>query len=96
MQHQDLSRELSARVTEAYRLSDPLRLVGGNTKAWYGRSVEGEPLELAGHCGLVDYQPSELVVRVRDGTCLAEIELYLLLRGSGLPVTHLFLVQGPR
>lgn len=84
MQNQDLSRELSERVAEAYRLSNPLRLVGGNTKAWYGRSVAGELLELAGHFGLVDYQPSELVVRVRGGTRLTEMKALLATEGQWL------------
>ncbi|GKW50651.1 glycolate oxidase subunit GlcE [Halomonas sp. NCCP-2165] len=84
MQEADLSRELSERVTEAARRGTPLRLVGGNTKAWYGRPVAAEPLALAGHRGVVDYQPSELVVRLRGGTRLAELEALLAAEGQWL------------
>ncbi|WP_353653844.1 glycolate oxidase subunit GlcE [Halomonas sp. S3-1-1] len=94
MQNQDLSRELSAQVAEAHRLSDPLRLVGANTKAWYGRSVAGRPLELTGHRGLVDYQPSELVVRVRGGTRLKELQGLLASEGQWLACDPPFASDG--
>ncbi|WP_421931074.1 glycolate oxidase subunit GlcE [Phenylobacterium sp.] len=69
----DLTEALAARV----RAGDPLRLEGGGTRAFYGRPVAGEPLSLAGHRGVVDYDPSELVITARAGTPLAEIEALL-------------------
>lgn len=69
----DLTEALAARV----RAGGPLRLEGGGTRGFYGRPVQGEPLSLAGHRGVVDYDPSELVITARAGTPLAEIEALL-------------------
>ena len=55
----------------------PLRIVGGDTKAFYGRRTEGEALDVAGHRGIIAYEPSELVITARAGTPLTEIEALL-------------------
>ncbi|WP_305821072.1 glycolate oxidase subunit GlcE [Massilia brevitalea] len=54
-----------------------LRIRGGGTKDWYGQSFEGEILDTRGHTGVVDYEPTELVITARCGTPLAEIEAVL-------------------
>jgi len=54
-----------------------LRVRGGGSKAFYGRDIEGDPLETTGHAGIVDYEPSELVVTARAGTRLADLEAAL-------------------
>ena len=80
----DLTEELAARVSEACASRSPLRIVGGGTKRFYGRDVDGEPLELAGHRGLVYYEPTELVVKARAGTRLQTIEAALAEAGQML------------
>jgi glycolate oxidase FAD binding subunit len=55
----------------------PLALRGGGTKAWYGHRVEGRSLDLRGNTGIVDYEPSELVLVARAGTPLVEIDAAL-------------------
>ena len=50
----------------------------------YGRQVDGETLSVAGHRGIVSYDPSELVVVARSGTPLAEIEVRLAACGQQL------------
>jgi glycolate oxidase FAD binding subunit len=70
-------QELASQVRQAAAARTPLRIVGGDTKAFYGRQTEGAPLSLGGHRGIVDYDPSELVVVARAGTPLAEIEARL-------------------
>jgi glycolate oxidase FAD binding subunit len=62
----------------------PLRVVGGGTKAWYGRGVDGERLELSAHRGVIDYDPSELVITARAGTPILEIETLLNQNGQCL------------
>ncbi len=62
----------------------PLAIVGGGTKAWYGRQVVGERLDVSGHRGVIDYQPSERVITARAGTPLAEIEARLAAFGQHL------------
>jgi glycolate oxidase FAD binding subunit len=54
-----------------------LRLRGAGTKDFYGESLEGEIVDLCSHRGIVDYEPSELVITARCGTPLSEIERVL-------------------
>jgi glycolate oxidase FAD binding subunit len=52
----------------------PLRLVGGGTKDFYGQELVGERFDTTAHRGIVDYDPTELVMTARCGTPLIEIE----------------------
>lgn len=61
-----------------------LRIVGGNTRSFYGRPTQGEPFDVAGHRGVVAYDPSELVITVRAGTPVAEVEALLEAHGQML------------
>jgi len=60
-----------------------LRIAGGNTKAFYGNALDDDEarpcgaLDMRAYRGVIDYQPSELVVTVRAGTPLAELEMLL-------------------
>jgi len=72
-------------VREALARRQPLRIHGGDTKARLGRAVEGEPLDVSGHRGLVHYDPTELVATVRTGTPLAELNAALAEQGQMLP-----------
>ncbi len=73
----DVDREL-ATVREAIRAAAAdgraLRLVGGATKDFYGETPSGEALDMRGLRGIVSYEPTELVLQVRCGTPLAEVE----------------------
>ncbi|RXZ33302.1 glycolate oxidase subunit GlcE [Oxalobacteraceae bacterium CAVE-383] len=55
----------------------PLRIRGGASKDWYGQTPQGELLDTRAYAGIVDYEPTELVVTARCGTPLAEIEAAL-------------------
>ena len=77
----DLTEALAAQVRAA---TGPLRIEGGGTRGFYGRVVAGEALAMAGHRGIVDYDPSELVITARAGTPLAEIEAALAVEGQML------------
>jgi len=81
----DISQALQERVTDAIQRRSPLQIVGGNSKAFYGREPSGERLEVGGHRGIVHYEPTELVATVRAGTPLAELEQALAERGQMLP-----------
>ncbi|HET9823149.1 MAG TPA: glycolate oxidase subunit GlcE [Burkholderiaceae bacterium] len=61
-----------------------LRVVGGATKDWLGRPAQGEPLDMAPLAGISSYEPSELVVTVRAGTRLADLETALAEQGQVL------------
>ncbi len=81
----DLVAVLQDRVREASTRHRPLVLKGNGTKAFYGRPIHGESLSVAEHQGILDYQPKELVLRARAGTCLDEIEAVLADQGQMLP-----------
>lgn len=63
----------------------PLAITGGGTKAFYGEAPSGTPLDVKPLAGISSYEPSELVVTVRGGTPLAELEAALAERGQCLP-----------
>ncbi len=76
---------LIERVRAAAADRTPLRITGGDTKAFYGEPGEGEALSTSGWSGIVSHEPSELVVTVRAGTPLAELEAALAEAGQCLP-----------
>jgi glycolate oxidase FAD binding subunit len=80
----DLTLTLADRLRTATLHGMALRLVGGDTKRFYGRPVHAEGLELHGHRGIVNYDPAELVLTARCGTMLAEIEALLASNGQRL------------
>jgi hypothetical protein len=69
--------ELRTAVMAAHDARAPLRLCGAGTKDFYGEACEGAPLDLTRYRGVLEYQPSELVLTARCGTPLSEIEALL-------------------
>ncbi|THF60485.1 glycolate oxidase subunit GlcE [Pseudothauera rhizosphaerae] len=61
-----------------------LHVRGGGSKDFYGRSVRGERFDTTDYRGIVAYEPTELVVTVRAGTPLAELEAELAAKGQML------------
>lgn len=80
----DLTAALAEAVRAATAEARPLRIVGGDTKPWYGHAVAGEALALTGHRGVLSYEPSELVITARAGTPVLEIEAVLAAEGQML------------
>ena len=62
----------------------PLRLRGGGSKDWYGGEPRGEVLDTRPWRGIAAYDPTELVITVRTGTPLAEVEAVLAERNQML------------
>jgi FAD/FMN-containing dehydrogenase len=62
-----------------------LDIRGGGTKVFYGGQPTGEPLDVTGLSGVSCYEPTELVVTVRAGTMLSELEALLAEQGQCLP-----------
>jgi len=71
---QDISKQLQSQVDEAIRHKTALKIQGGNSKAFYGRPIEGELLDVSAHQGIINYEPTELVITARAGTPISEIE----------------------
>jgi glycolate oxidase FAD binding subunit len=69
--------KLSEQIQAAASGKQPLRLRAGGTKDFYGRALTGEILDLTHLNGVVDYEPTELVITVRAGTPVAEVERVL-------------------
>lgn len=69
----NIEPQLQERVADAMDSAMPLAIHGGESKSFYGREIIGDPFSINEHCGIVDYHPTELVLRVRAGTQLQEV-----------------------
>jgi glycolate oxidase FAD binding subunit len=80
---------ITDQVRQAAAASTPLRIRGGGSKDFYGSGVPGELvgelLDTRPFAGITSYEPSELVVTVRAGTPLSELEAALADKGQCLP-----------
>lgn len=81
----DISAYLQDQVRAARVDGTPLAIRGGGSKGFYGRALEGVPLDVTGHAGIVSHDPTELVVTARCGTPLADLEAALADQGQMLP-----------
>jgi glycolate oxidase FAD binding subunit len=72
------------RVRDAHDARTPLAIRGGGTKSFYGGAVDGEPFDTREYAGIVDYEPTELVVTACAGTPLADVERALAASGQML------------
>ena len=73
----DMIEQFRNRIQAATAQGTPLRIVGGGSKDWYGGPLQGDALDTRGFAGIVDYEPTELVITARCGTPLADIEAHL-------------------
>ena len=74
---QNLREEFQATIREAVANAEPLQIVGGGSKAFYGNASEGEALAVSGHSGVIDYDPAELVITLRACCTLKDVEALL-------------------
>jgi glycolate oxidase FAD binding subunit len=79
----DISRHLLEQVRDARSEGRSLQVSGAASKPWMGPGTAGR-LSVAEHTGIVSYDPAELVVTVRAGTPLAELDAALGERGQML------------
>jgi glycolate oxidase FAD binding subunit len=86
----DIAATSEAEVVEAVRAArdwkSPLNIVGARTKRNLGRAVAswGTVLDLSGLKGIVSYEPEELILTVKPGTPVAEIEQVLAAKNQRL------------
>ncbi|MDH5712022.1 MAG: glycolate oxidase subunit GlcE [Gammaproteobacteria bacterium] len=85
----DISQQLQQQVQHAFKQKTALSIIGGNSKAFYGRvdqrTASAEVLDVSCHRGILNYEPTELVITARAGTPLCEIEKILDDNGQMLP-----------
>jgi glycolate oxidase FAD binding subunit len=82
---QDTLQYFTDRILHASKSGQPLRMQGGGTKDFLGQSMQGEVLDTTSYKGILSYEPSELVITVRCGTPLAEVEAALAQKGQCFP-----------
>jgi glycolate oxidase FAD binding subunit len=72
------------RVQQAAASKTALRIRGGGSKDFFAPPMDGEVLDTREFFGITSYEPSELVVTVRAGTPLIELEAVLAKQGQCL------------
>ena len=77
--------EVQETVAAALAAKQPLEILGGGSKRFYGRPVAaGRMVSLEALHGVIDYQPRELICVLGAGTPLAELESLLAAEGQML------------
>ena len=82
----DVSEALRKQILSARKKDQKLNIAGGGTKGFMGRIADSYAgtLSLAEHTGIVEYHPVELIMTVRAGTRIADIEAALAEEGQCL------------
>jgi glycolate oxidase FAD binding subunit len=80
----DRAEALSDAVRAAAASLRPLEIIGGGTKRFHGRAIDADPLRVGDHRGVIEYDPSELVITARAGTPILEIEALLAANSQAL------------
>lgn len=78
-------QELRERVLLAARAKSQLRIVGSGSHDFLYAPVDGEVLDAGRYSGIVEYEPTELVITARCGTPIAQIESALAEQRQHLP-----------
>ena len=71
-------------VFTAIEQSEPLKIVGGNSKAFLGRTTTGTVVDVSVYSGVTSYEPTELYITAKAGTLLSEINRTLSEHGQML------------
>ncbi|KAA0890957.1 glycolate oxidase subunit GlcE [Pusillimonas sp. ANT_WB101] len=82
----DDSARLLDEVQAALASQTPLKIRGGDSKAFLGRTAKPQANEIdtRSHCGVVEYDPTELVITVRAGTTVSALNQILTEQGQVL------------
>jgi len=56
---------------------EPVSVIGGGTKSFLAGRLKDEPVSMQEHSGIINYEPTELVLTAKSGTTLQEIEACL-------------------
>jgi glycolate oxidase FAD binding subunit len=80
-----LIEAFAEQIRQASARGSALRLRGGGSKDFYGNEPRGEILDTRTYAGIAAYEPTELVVTVRCGMPLQELETALSANNQMLP-----------
>lgn len=79
-------QHLQNQINAARAAQQTLRIRGGGSKDFYGNALGNfDVLDMRAYSGITHYEPSELVVTVKAGTPLVELEAALLEKNQYLP-----------
>lgn len=81
---EEVVEQFKETILAAGRQRQALCIRGGGTKDWYGQAPRGDILDTRAYSGVVEYDPTELVITVRAGTPLAEVEEVLAQQNQAL------------
>ena len=81
---QEAIQQLSETIRSAAAEQRQLRIRGGGSKDFYGLALIGDVLDTRSLSGIVDYEPTELVITAGAGTPLQAVEGALAERGQML------------
>ncbi|MEM7400826.1 MAG: glycolate oxidase subunit GlcE [Pseudomonadota bacterium] len=81
----DCSTDIANEIQRAFQEKTALRIEGGSSKSFYGRSIDGKPLSLSQNKGIIEYEPSELYITAKSGTPLSVIEETIAKHSQVLP-----------
>lgn len=65
---------IQEQVRDAASKSEALRIVGGDSKQGLGREPVGSPVDTSDFAGVIEYQPTELMITVRAGTTVSHLQ----------------------
>ena len=77
-------QHITDQIRAAAAAKTPLRIRGHGSKDFYGETRQGTLLDTGSLTGITSYEPTELVVTVRAGTPLPELEAALAEKGQCL------------
>jgi glycolate oxidase FAD binding subunit len=80
----DHTQQLVTLVQSVNREDIPLFICGNNSKSFLGNRFDGQCMSTREHTGIINYEPSELVLTARAGTLLSEVEQLLADNGQML------------
>ncbi len=83
---QSIIDQYQVAIQAAVESKTPVQICGGNSKNFYGNplTVNHDVLDVSAYSGIVEYEPTELVVTARAGTRLADLEAALNQQGQML------------
>ena len=73
----DIEAELTSQVVAVAATGGEIEIIGGGSKRFYGESCEALPVDVSEHSGIIDYDPAELVITLRAGCKLSDVEALL-------------------
>ena len=77
MSNLDRSDDLQYSIKSMIEKKQAFSITAGNSKCFFGRVAEGKEISVSEHRGILNYEPTELVLTARCGTPLSEIEAAL-------------------